>query len=130
MLLGVPSNSKIFFLRESLARTNIIAQKIFSSIAHIEQSSKKFLAKNNGVASNSRSSRACSWVCTAVNSRVAARGERTNSSRSASSAMPALVDQRHAIDQHSVRRIFAMRCVRHCASILLIDVVAPSQLFG
>jgi len=39
-----------FFLRESLARTNNIAQKIFSSIAHIQQSSKKFLAKNNSVA--------------------------------------------------------------------------------
>jgi len=33
----------------SLARTNNIAQKIFSSIAHIKQSSKKFLVKNNSV---------------------------------------------------------------------------------
>lgn len=35
----------------SFARANNIAQKIFSSIAHIKQSSKKFLAKNNSARS-------------------------------------------------------------------------------
>jgi hypothetical protein len=46
--LDTSSDSKPFFLRE-IPRTNNIAQKIFSSIAHIKQSSKKFLAKNNSV---------------------------------------------------------------------------------
>jgi len=71
--LGVPSDSKTFSLRESLARTNNIAQKIFSSIAHIKQSSKKFLAKNNSVARTREALEPALGFCAAVDSRVDAR---------------------------------------------------------
>src|SRR5262249_333167 len=69
------------FLRESLARTNNIAQKIFSSIAHIQQSSKKFLAKNNSVARARELSSPLLVSHRCEFARRCARENRTNSSR-------------------------------------------------